>query len=199
MSKKALWVLLAATAGIQCRADAIFNSVIISPTQLMMIPHDTRLAYDIEHGSEGTNNNGDWIRLQAKGPEGEVTQTFRIQIIGDATGILGTPAVGEAEVKAVCAPYLSSSEEKKCIVQILSPPLGNIYYCLLTNAALAHNPTSPPGQFQYLFLGVFRIGGGVAVVIGNLSHKDDVNFRMMIQTLEGLSTLPITGGAKKPA
>jgi hypothetical protein len=175
----------------------IVNSVTLSTNELMMIPHDARLAYDIEPDSE--SGYGDWIRLRAKDPTGAVAQTVRIQITDDRGGNLGTAEVAEAEVKAVCAPYLSNSLEKKCEVQVLKKASGNIYYCLMTNAAFANSPTPPAAQFRYLFLGVFRISDDVAFVIGNLSQKDDVDFRMMMETLEGIHTLPIVTGSGAPA
>jgi hypothetical protein len=178
-------------------SEPIVSTVIISPKELMMLPHDARLVFDIPPSSEG--GTGDWIRFQARGPTGEVTQIFRIQVLSDPGGSLGTDAFAESEVKAVCAPYLPNTLEKRCDVQRLKRASGDVYYCLLTNAALEGNPTPPAGQFRYFFVGVFRVGASVGFVIGNFSQKDDVSFRMMMETLGKISTLPVVTGTDMPA
>lgn len=177
-------------------AGPVLSSVTLSPTELMMLPHDPRLAFDVEPESEP--GYGDWIRLQATGPAGDVVQVFRIQAIADAGGELGAPGVAEEEVRTLCAPYLSDSVEKKCDVQVLKGASVNVYYCVMGNAAFAANPAPPAAQFRYLFLGVFRIASDAAVVVGNLSEKDGVNFRLMMEALGKVSTLPITTGNSLP-
>jgi hypothetical protein len=134
--------------------------------------------------------------LQAKDPTGEIAQTFRIQVLEDPDGNLGTAGVAEAEIRAICAPYLSNSLERRCDVQSLPIASGNLYYCILTNASFSNGQRPPAAQFRNLFLGLFRIGGGVAVVVGNFSQKDDDNFRMMMETLGKIYRLPIDNGSE---
>jgi hypothetical protein len=170
----------------------VVNAVTLSPHELMMLPHDARLAYDVQHNLE--TGSGDWVRLQARGPDGEVSQTFRIQVVDDPGGHLGTAEVASEEVQALCAPYLRNSLEKRGEVQTLKRRSGDVYYCVLGNAAFPNNPMPPAAQFQYLFVGVFRISDSVAFVFGNLSEKDSLNFRMMKETLGRIHTLPILSG-----
>jgi len=177
-------------------AGPVVNSVYLSPSELMMLPHDARLAFDVQPDSE--TGSGGWIRLRANGPAGEVAQTFRLQVLDDPGGNLGTAEVAEEEVKSLCAPYLPNSLERRCEVQSVKRASGDVYYCLISNAAFANNPTPPADQFRYLFLGVFRISGNVAFVIGNLSQKDDVNVRMMMETLGRISTIPVINGSNPP-
>jgi hypothetical protein len=172
------------------------NSVALSPRELMMIPHDTHLKFDIYHDPE--TDFGDWIRLQATGPTGDVLQTVRIQTFTDPVGKMGSEEVAEAEINAISAPYLPNSLEKRCDVQRMKGASGEIYYCILSNDAFVKSLTRPAEEFRYLFLGVFRISGNAALVIGNLSHKDDVNFRMMQAMLAGIYTLPIVNDATPP-
>jgi hypothetical protein len=174
----------------------ITNSVAISPKELMMFPHDARLAFDVQPDSE--SGSGDWIRFKAKNPAGGIAQVFRIQVLSDPGGNFGTAEVAESDVRAVCAPYLPNSLEKRCEVQRLKRASGDVYYCLLTNATFANNPEPPAEQFRNLFLGVFRVSDNVAIVVGNLSQRDDVGFRMMMETLGRIYTLPIVGEPKKP-
>jgi hypothetical protein len=176
--------------------EPMVSTVPLSPSELMMLPHDARLAFDIQHASE--SGSGDWIRLQATDPTGSVALNLRIQTVEDPNGKLGMADVAETEVNTVCAPYLSNSLEKSCKVQILKRPSGDIYYCLLSNAAFANYSTPPAAQFRFLFMGVFRIGSSAAFVVGNLSQKDDVNYRLMIDTLERISTLPIVEKTEPP-
>ncbi len=168
------------------------NSAYISEKELIMMPHDGRLLHDVDHDSG--MGHGAWIRFQAKGPTGEVVQQYRIQVIEDPKGHLGIAKFAEAEVEAMCAPYLTSSLEDACAVQTLKRPPGDVYYCLLSNAAFAKGREHIASQFRYLFLGVFRISDSVAVVVGNLSEKDDVNYRMMMEALGKISTLPVVNG-----
>jgi hypothetical protein len=176
-------------------AGPVMSSVTLSPKELMMLPHDPRLIFVVQHDSE--TGSGDWIRFQARGPAGEISQVFRIQTLSDPGGILGTTDVAESEVKAVCAPYLPNSRERQCNVQVLKRASGNVYYCLLTNSAFASNTKPIAGQFRYLFAGLFRVGGSVAFVVGNLNQPDDADFRMMMETLRRAATLPII--TSKPA
>jgi hypothetical protein len=178
-------------------AGPIISSVPISAAELMMLPHDPRLTFDVEHDSE--SGSGDWIRFQARGPANEISQVFRIQTLSDPGGGLGTAGVAESEVKAVCAPYLPNSLERQCKVQVLKRASGDIYYCLLTSPATAGNPKPPAGQFRNLFVGVFRVGTAVAFVVGNFNQTDDVGFRMMMEMLEKASTLPIVTASYMPA
>jgi len=171
----------------------IVNSVTLSRNDLMMVPHDSRLAYDVQTDPE--LGPGSWIQLQAKDPTGDIAQTFRIQVVDDPEGNLGTAEVAEAEIRAVCAPYLLNSLERRCLVQSLPMASGNVYYCILTNAAFSNGQKPPASQFRNLFLGVFRIGANAAVVVGHFSEKDDVNYRMMMETLGKISRLPIANGA----
>jgi hypothetical protein len=191
MYKRFPWILIALMA-IRCRADVIGASVAISSKEMMVIPHDRRLDFDIE--SESESRNGSWIRLRAKDPEGIVSQVFRIQLMDDPGGILATAEVGVAGVRAVAAPYLSGSLEKRCNVLEIKKAMGNVYYCILTNAGWSNGPMSPPDQYRYLFLGIFKIGGSVAFVTGGFNQMDSANFRMMMETLGNIATLPIVGG-----
>jgi hypothetical protein len=172
------------------------NSVALSPRELMMIPHDAHLKFDIYNDPE--TDFGDWIRLQAAGPTGDVVQTVRIQIFEDPVGNMGSAEVAEAEINAISAPYLSNSLEERCDVQRLKGASGEIYYCILSNAAFVKGLTRPADEFRYLFLGVFRISGNAALVIENLSRKDGVNFRMMQAMLAGIYTLPVVNDAAPP-
>jgi hypothetical protein len=162
-----------------------------------MLPPDPRLTFDVQHDSE--TGSGDWIRFRTKGPADEISLVFRIQTLSDPGGILGTADVAESEVKAVCAPYLPNSLERQCKVQVQKRAAGNIYYCLLTNSALASDAKPIAGQFRYLFAGLFRVGTSVAFVVGNLNHTDDADFRMMMETLGRAATLPIVTSSNKPA
>jgi hypothetical protein len=178
-------------------AEPVMDSVTLSPTELMLVPHDPRLVYDVEHDAE--SGSGDWVRFQVKGPLG-VVQLFRIQTLGDPNGALGTAGLAESEVRVISAPYLPNSLERRCEVQVLKRPSGDVYYCLLTNAAFVDNPEPPEEKFRNLFLGVFRVGESVAFVVGNFSQRDDPNFRMMMETLRKVVTLPIATdpGAARP-
>ncbi len=177
-------------------AGPVTDSVKLSPSEILLIPHDPSLAIDVQ--ADAGTGSGSWIRLQAKGQTGEVTQTIRIQGLSDPFGDLGTAEVAEVEVRAICAPYLPNSLEKKCDVKILKRATGDLYYTLLSNAAFANSPTPPAAQFRYLLLGVFRMGRSVAVVVGNFSRKDDVAFRMMMESLGRMYTLPLDPGTPAP-
>lgn len=48
-------------------------------------------------------------------------------------------------------------------------------------------------------MGIFRISNSVALVIGNLDATDDINIRMMKETLGGIYTLPILNEPNPPA
>ena len=58
-----------------------------------MIPHNPRLEFDIQ--ADPVAGYGDWIRLQVKGPTGDVAQVFG-SVMLDPGGILGTDEVAES-------------------------------------------------------------------------------------------------------
>lgn len=171
------------------------ESVALSATELMVLPHDTRLAFDIEPASESGSDA--WIRLRAMGPEGADPETLRFQVVNDPEGNLGMPEIAESEVRAACAPYLPNSVEKSCKVQVLKRPSGDVYYCILGNA-FPTTPTVGTPDTRYLFLGVFRLRRNVAFAVGNLGARDDTDLRLMLESLGRISAFPMTNGPNIP-
>ena len=78
-------------------------------------------------------------------------------------------------------------------MQELKRKSGNVYYCILTNAAGPAVLKSKSAKFQNLFIGVFRVNDCAAFVIGQMAQRDGADFRMMMETLARSYTIPAVG------
>jgi hypothetical protein len=177
--------------GLNFQAGPMSDSIMFSSTEVLMFPHDRSLAYDIER--DPGSGSGAWVRFESLNPNGEISQTFRIQLLSDPGGDLGKSAVAVSEVEALCAPFLPNSLEGKCDVQEMDRETGHIFFCLLTNAALTDVRTPTSARNEHLFIGVFRVSDCVAFVVGHVADPDGADYHMMLETLNRCYTIPVIG------